>query len=112
MDVKEVLQLHSEDFIALCKEHDVESLYIFGSALRLDFKDDSSDVDVLVALHTIDPVQRGQKLMDLWDRLEVYFQRKVDLLTLSSLRNPVLLNRINATKVLVYDGMHIALHRD
>jgi predicted nucleotidyltransferase len=104
MDVKEVLQLHSEDFIALCKEHDVESLYIFGSALRPDFKDDSSDVDVLVALHTIDPVQRGQKLMDLWDRLEVYFQRKVDLLTLSSLRNPVLLNRINATKVLVYDG--------
>ena len=42
--------------------------------------------------------------MSIWDQLETFFQRKVDLLTDSSIRNPILRKNINQTKVLLYDG--------
>ena len=43
-------------------------------------------------------------MLDLWDKLEVFFGRKVDLLTLRSVKNPMLREEIERTKVLVYDG--------
>ena len=38
------------------------------------------------------------------DKLEDFFGRKVDLLTLRSVKNPVMREEIERTKVLVYDG--------
>jgi hypothetical protein len=55
-------------------------------------------------LNTEDPLKRGQNLINLWDKLEAYFKRKVDLLTSSSIKNPILKRSIDATKILVYDG--------
>ena len=40
----------------------------------------------------------------LWDTFEVFFHRKVDLLTDSSIRNPYLRKSIDSTKILIYDG--------
>jgi predicted nucleotidyltransferase len=85
----------------------VKSLYAFGSSLNDKFKEDSSDIDLLVELNTEDPIKRGQNLIDLWDKLEDYFQRKVDLLTSSSIRNPILRSSIDSSKVLVYDGKEL-----
>jgi hypothetical protein len=36
--------------------------------------------------------------------LETFFGRKVDLLTMRSVKNPVMRAEIERTKVLVYDG--------
>ncbi len=69
-----------------CKKWDVKELALFGSVLREDFGADS-DVDVLVTLsdnHTLDLfdwVAMGQEL-------EAILGRPVDLVELSSLRNP------------------------
>ena len=38
------------------------------------------------------------------DKLEDFFQRKVDLLTRKSLKNPFLLENIDKTKILLYDN--------
>lgn len=90
-------------FERLCKEHEVATLHVFGSAVHGPFGDDS-DVDLLVDLKTRDPLRFGELLLDLWDRLEAFFNRKVDLLTLRSVKNPVMREEIERTKQLVYDG--------
>lgn len=43
-------------------------------------------------------------MLDLWDKLEAFFGRRVDLLTMRSVKNPVMREVIERTKVLVYDG--------
>ncbi|MGA9590407.1 MAG: nucleotidyltransferase domain-containing protein [Salegentibacter sp.] len=80
------------------------NLYVFGSATTAQFDEDTSDVDLLIEIDEKDPLERGEKLLAIWDKLEEFFQRKVDLLTPSSLINPVLRKKIEATKVLIYDG--------
>lgn len=63
-----------------------------------------SDIDLLVEIDSSDPLDRGEKLMSLWDNFESFFGRKVDLLTDSSITNPYLRKSLDSTKVLIYDG--------
>lgn len=62
------------------------------------------DIDLLVEIDDSDPIEKGEKLISLWDTFEDFFHRKVDLLTDSSIRNPFLRKRIDSTKILIYDG--------
>ena len=91
-------------FRELCSSHQVRYIYAFGSSVTDRFDEEKSDIDLLVEVDAEDPVERGEKLMSLWDGLEALFLRKVDLLTDSSLKNPYLRKSIEATKVLIYDG--------
>jgi len=90
MNLKDSIQVNSNEFLSLCKSHDLKTLYAFGSATNDQFNEASSDIDLLVELDTKDPIKRGENLLDLWDKFEKFFQRKVDLLTTSSIRNPIL----------------------
>jgi predicted nucleotidyltransferase len=103
MNLKNSIKNRPEEFTSLCKSYDVKALYAFGSSVNDDFNEDSSDIDLLIELSTEDPLERGQNLMDLWDKFETFFQRKVDLLTAASIRNPILKKSIDASKILVYD---------
>ena len=104
MNLKESIQTKPEEFVTLCKNYDVKCLYAFGSSITEEFKEDTSDFDLLVELNIDDPIKKGETLLDLWDKLETFFQRKVDLLTASSIRNPILKRSIDSSKVLIYDG--------
>jgi predicted nucleotidyltransferase len=104
MNLKDSIKVRPEEFTSLCKSHDVKFLYAFCSSIHDNFNEDSSDIDLLIELDTEDPIQRGQNLIDLWDKFENFFQRKVDLLTSTSIKNPILKKNIDSTKILVYDG--------
>ncbi|WP_417985214.1 nucleotidyltransferase family protein [Flavobacterium sp. ZT3P35] len=104
MKMKESIQIKLAEFLTLCKSHNVKNIYVFGSAVTENFNDESSDIDLLIEIDTTDPIERGENLMDIWDKLEEFFQRKVDLLTISSIKNPILRKNIDATKILLYDG--------
>lgn len=105
MMIKEEISKKKDFFADLCKSHDVTYLYAFGSSVSDEkFKPDTSDIDLLVEINTPDPIQRGENLLSLWDSFEHFFNRKVDLLTDSSIKNPYLRKSINATKILIYDG--------
>src|SRR5690606_14594660 len=92
------------DFLLLCKSHNVKSIYAFGSSVTNQFNEESSDIDLLIEIDNDDPIERGENLMNVWDKLEEFFQRKVDLLTNTSIKNPVLRKSIDATKIVIYDG--------
>jgi predicted nucleotidyltransferase len=104
MIIRDEISKKKDAFIILCKDHKVKYLYAFGSSVTDDFEGSSSDIDLLVEIESRDPLDRGEKLLSLWDLFEVFFNRKVDLLTDSSVRNPYLRKSIDSTKVLIYDG--------
>jgi len=104
MIIKDEILKKANDFSILCKSHKVKSLYAFGSSTNNKFNYKESDIDLLVEIDDNDPVERGEKLLSFWDRMESFFNRKVDLLTESSIRNPFLRKNIDSTKVLIYDG--------
>jgi uncharacterized protein len=104
MNLKDSIKVKPKEFIMLCENHDVKTLYAFGSSVNDNFKEETSDIDLLIELNTEDPIQRGENLINLWDKFETFFQRKVDLLTTSSIRNPILKKSIDSSKILIYDG--------
>lgn len=104
MRIKDEISQKQEGFLLLCTSHDVKYLYAFGSSATEHFNPETSDIDLIVEINDNDPLERGEKLISLWDKFEEFFQRKVDLLTDTSIRNPYLRKSIDATKILIYDG--------
>lgn len=104
MVITDEIGKHPQDFIALCQEHKVKSLYAFGSAVSNRFDYETSDIDLLVEIDAPDPMERGEKLLSLWDKFEHFFHRKVDLLTNASIHNAFLRQSIDTSKILIYDG--------
>lgn len=94
---------YKSNILNLCSKYKVKRLYFFGSSLTNRFDQTTSDVDVLVEMLPMKPIQRGQRLTQFWLELEKLFARKVDLLTPNSLHNPFLIQEINNTKQLFYD---------
>lgn len=103
MVIKDEILKQKKDFKAICQRHGVKYLYAFGSSTSDRFDSGKSDIDLLVEIDDPDPIERGEKLMSLWDSFEFLFSRKVDLLTDSSIRNPYLRKDIDSTKILIYD---------
>lgn len=103
MRIQDEILKNTPGFIALCKSHKVRHLYAFGSSTTDRFNPQTSDIDLLVEIDVSDPIERGEKLLSLWDIFEAFFHRKVDLLTESSIRNPYLKRSIDSTKILLYD---------
>jgi len=81
----------------------VNKVYFFGSILSPRYNEKSSDIDILIEVADLPPEERGENLIAFWDGLEALFNRKVDLLTENSLRNPFLKKEVEQTKKLIYD---------
>ena len=83
-----------------CRRWKIQRMSLFGSVLRPDFAP-TSDVDVLVAL-------RDDAALSLWDWIEMkdelraLFQRDVDLVEESGLRNPFRRHAIMRTRQVIY----------
>ena len=103
MKINEYISDRQKELQSICESHDVEKLYAFGSSINHRFNEVSSDIDLLVTMDIDNPLERGEKLMSFWEELENLFNKKVDLLTPSSLKNPVLIKSIDKTKVLIYE---------
>jgi len=88
----------------ICKSLDVRRLYVFGSISTDNFDENKSDIDLIVELNEKDPIEKGEKLIILWDKFEELFGRKVDLLSRAQVRNPYLQKGIDATKQLIYEA--------
>lgn len=93
---------HLANVLVILSQHKVESAYLFGSVLTDKFNS-KSDVDFLVNYSpNMDPMERGELLLDLQIALEDEIHRKVDLLTVYSLKNPYFIEELNKTKYQIY----------
>ena len=93
-----------EKIRGLCLLHQVKRMYVFGSQAsgRLT---DSSDVDLLVSFSSsIQLLDYADNYFSLLEHLEHLTSKKVDLVSASTLKNPVLKASIDQTKKLIYDS--------
>lgn len=70
MNLKESIKGKMSDFVSLCKFHNVSSLYAFGSSVTDKFNEETSDIDLLIEIDQDDPMERGESLIDIWDKFE------------------------------------------
>jgi hypothetical protein len=86
----------------LLRFYKIESAALFGSVLSDSFND-GSDIDLIVNLQKgQDPLEAGENLWNLTFELEDLTNRKVDILTERSLRNPIFIAEIHKTKYPIY----------
>ena len=86
---------------ALCKAHNVKTLFAFGSVCTERFTDDS-DIDLLISFNPMDYGDYADAYFEIADKFENLFERSVDLVTDKSLANPYFIDSVNHTKTLLY----------
>ncbi len=86
----------------LCRDHRVRRLDLFGSAASGEFRPDESDLDFLV---DFDPPPEGayrKTYFGLLNGLRDLFDRPVDLVDASAVKNPHFRAAVERTRELLY----------
>jgi predicted nucleotidyltransferase len=96
--VDEQIELKREELINLCRLHRVQRLAVFGSVLRGDFDSQNSDLDFLVEFQPLPPGTYADTYFDLKEAMETLFQRPIDLVIESAIKNPYFLKSVEQTK--------------
>lgn len=99
-----LISQHRSELASLCRRFKARRLAVFGSAASGEFDDDRSDLDFVVSLNAKSPVEYADNFFGLAQGLEDLFQRKVDLITEPSIRNPHFREEIRETQQLVYES--------
>ena len=85
----------------ICRNYRVNSAHVFGSVLTDKFSD-KSDIDLVVDFKREGFHGSFDQFMGFKTDMEQLFQRRVDLISQKTIRNEILRNEINSSKVLIY----------
>ena len=96
-----LLEKSIERLNILCENHNVEKLYLFGSATNESFTE-NSDIDFLVRFNKIELEKYFGNYFTFKEKLKKLFKREIDLVEEQTLKNPILINSINKNKELIY----------
>jgi predicted nucleotidyltransferase len=86
----------------LARDPRVRLVYLFGSATRDDFDPQRSDLDFLVDFEALPPGGHADAYFGLLEDLKALFDRPIDLVESSTLRNPYRRQEIETTQVLLH----------
>jgi len=87
---------------ALCRRYGVVRLFVFGSALRDDFRPGKSDVDLLVEFGPMSGHEKAHAYFDLLDEMTELLGTRVDLVMAGAVKNRYIARDIEATKRELY----------
>jgi uncharacterized protein len=93
---------HSLELARLCREFHIRRLELFGSAARGALVEGRSDLDFLVEFHPLQPGEYATAFFAFKESLERLFDRPVDLVVTSAIRNPYFLESVERSKTLLY----------
>lgn len=85
----------------ICRERSVTKLYTFGSVNNENFQK-KSDVDLLVEFGEIDVEEYADNYFEMCDDQEKVLNRKVDLLTTKSVKNPYFRKELDQTREQIF----------
>lgn len=91
-----------EEIAETCQRYGIERLFIFGSALREDFRPGESDIDLLVELGPIDISKKFHTFLEARAAFSKILQAEVDLVMSGAVKNKVIAGEIERTKKLLY----------
>ena len=86
----------------LCRRFRVRILELFGSAAAEGFDPKSSDLDFLVEFHELGDNEYADAYFGLLEGLKDLFQRDVDLVVASAVKNPYFRESIDRSRTLLY----------
>jgi uncharacterized protein len=101
--MQKLMTSHLSDIQEVCKKRHVRNLYLFGSVLTNRFTD-KSDVDFLVEFGPIPIEDYADNYFDLCTDLEQILGRRVDIVTLRSVKNPYFETELLQTRQLIFEG--------
>ena len=91
---------YKHEIVRLCLEFGIRRLEFFGSAVSDEF-DQESDIDCLIEFEK-NGGNYFDRYFDLKYALEAVFDRKVDLVVDSAIKNPYFRDAVNASRQIVY----------
>lgn len=97
-----IVDMHRADLIELCRRFRVVRLELFGSAAHAGFDPEKSDLDFLVEFQDLGPAAYADAYFGLLEALEDLFERPVDLVVPSAIKNPYFRASIDRSRVPLY----------
>jgi predicted nucleotidyltransferase len=97
----QLINQNKEIIETLCITHNVEKLYLFGSATSSSFNE-KSDIDFLVKFKPFDLKLYFLNYIDFKNKLKNLLHRDIDLVEEQTLKNPYLIRSIEENKELIY----------
>jgi predicted nucleotidyltransferase len=97
-----LIEQHREQLAALCRRYGVRRLDLFGSATRDDFDLERSDLDFAVEFDDLAARGAADRYFGLLVDLQDLFGRRVDLVSVTGVRNPYFRQVLEETRVPLY----------
>lgn len=97
----QLLEHHTENINALCREHKVRRLYVFGSILTNSFHKES-DIDLIVDFLDMKVEDYADNYFDFKFSLQDLLKRPIDLLEEKAIKNPYFKRAIDQQRQLIY----------
>ena len=93
---------HGAELESLCQRYSVARLDLFGSAATGAYRPKDSDLDFLVEFRESPIGGHANAYFGLLKSLEQLFERPVDLVVESAIKNPYFRESVEETRVLAY----------
>ncbi len=96
------VDIQQDEIAAVCRQYGIERLFVFGSAIREDFKPGKSDIDLLVEFGPIDVTKKFHVYLDAREAFRRIFNVDVDLVMRGAVKNKVIAKEVDRTKKLIF----------
>ena len=96
------IEVHRGALEDLCRRFRVRRLELFGSAVGEKFDRGSSDLDFIVEFDDLHEGEYADMYFGLAEALRDLFQREVDLVVLTAVKNPYFRESIERSRKLLY----------
>jgi predicted nucleotidyltransferase len=100
--VSPLIAERQSELAELCRRFHVQRLELFGSAMGGAFDPSRSDLDFLVEFAPLAPGEYATAFFGFKEALEALFERAVDLVVPSAIRNPYFRQAVENGKALLY----------
>jgi uncharacterized protein len=97
-----IINAHRQEIAELARCYGVRRLEVFGSILRDDFDESSSDIDIVVEFEPKTGGGSFRRYFDLKASLESLLGRRVDLVELGAMEDTRLKRIIERSKIPIY----------
>ena len=98
-----VISGRAADLEQICRRYRVRRLDLFGSAATGHGWTEASDLDFVVEFEPLPPGVYANTYFGLLEALQQLFDRPVDLVVESAIKNPYFLEAVEATRMSVYE---------
>ncbi|MDP6453822.1 MAG: nucleotidyltransferase domain-containing protein [SAR202 cluster bacterium] len=97
-----IIDDNRERLLGICERYRVKRLDIFGSAVSDKFDPENSDLDFLVTFKELKRGEYADTYFGLLEALRELFNRDIDLVMESAIKNPYFRESVEESRTLLY----------